>query len=285
MAALFRETGSRLELVIHAAAQPSHDWSALDPATDFTVNANGTLNLLQATPARAPEATFVFISTNKVYGDRPNALPLIEFETRLELPPEHEYYAGIPTSMSIDRSLHSLFGVSKASADLLVQEYGRYFGIPTVCFRAGCVTGPEPRGRRGARVPVVPHALRADGDAVHRLRARRQAGAGQPACAGSRPRNLASTPRRASQPSTTSAAGGTRIARSSRRSPRCEGIAERRLEHTYSLEPRIGDHRWWISDVSEFRRDYPEWEPEYGIDEILQETYDSNVEAWASAAL
>src|SRR5262245_30107427 len=144
--AAFREEDGRIELVIHAAAQPSHDWAAGDPILDFAVNANGTLNLLEATRRHAPDATFIYTSTNKVYGDRPNALPLVELETRLELPPEHEYHDGIDTSMSIDSSLHSLFGVSKAAGDLLVQEYGRYFGMPTACFRCGCITGPVHAG-------------------------------------------------------------------------------------------------------------------------------------------
>ena len=143
---VFRELAGSLELVIHTAAQPSHDWAASDPQTDFTVNANGTLNLLEATRQHAPDATFIFCSTNKVYGDLPNYLPLVELDQRLELPEDHRYHRGIDTSMSIDSSTHSLFGVSKASADLLVQEYGRYFGMPTVCFRGGCLTGPNHAG-------------------------------------------------------------------------------------------------------------------------------------------
>ena len=124
-----------IALVVHTAAQPSHDWAASDPQTDFTVNANGTLNLLEATRRHCPDASFIFCSTNKVYGDLPNSLPLIELEQRLELPDAHLYYQGIDTTMSIDSSTHSLFGVSKAAADLAVQEYGRYFDMPTVCFR------------------------------------------------------------------------------------------------------------------------------------------------------
>src|SRR5581483_5983436 len=143
---VFAEAADSLELVIHAAAQPSHDWAALDPQTDFTINANGTLNLLEATRLRAPSAVFIFCSTNKVYGDLPNQLPLIEQGTRLDLPQGHRYHRGIDTSMSIDRSTHSLFGVSKVAADLLVQEYGRYFDLPTVCFRGGCLTGPNHAG-------------------------------------------------------------------------------------------------------------------------------------------
>src|SRR5207302_2261712 len=143
---VFSELAGKLDLVIHTAAQPSHDWAASDPGTDFTVNANGTLNLLEATRRHAPEATFIFCSTNKVYGDLPNELPLIETDTRLELPADHRWWGGIDTTMSIDRSTHSLFGVSKAAADLMVQEYGRYFELPTVCLRGGCLTGPNHAG-------------------------------------------------------------------------------------------------------------------------------------------
>ncbi|MFL5852847.1 MAG: NAD-dependent epimerase/dehydratase family protein, partial [Solirubrobacteraceae bacterium] len=143
---VFAEHGADLALVIHTAAQPSHDWAARAPHVDFTVNANGTLNLLESARNHAPGASFIFCSTNKVYGDTPNRLPLEEHEERLEIPRDHEYYDGIPTSMSIDGSTHSLFGVSKAAADLLVQEYGRYFDMPTVAFRGGCLTGPNHAG-------------------------------------------------------------------------------------------------------------------------------------------
>ncbi|MEA2426169.1 MAG: CDP-paratose 2-epimerase, partial [Thermoleophilaceae bacterium] len=139
---------SRLELVVHCAAQPSHDWAALEPHTDFSVNALGTLNLLEALRQSKPEATFIFCSTNKVYGDRPNQLPLEDTGSRLELPAGHEYYGGIPTSMSIDQTLHSVFGASKVAADVMVQEYGRYFQMPTVCFRGGCLTGPAHAGAK-----------------------------------------------------------------------------------------------------------------------------------------
>src|SRR6185312_7790158 len=145
---LFARHAGPIEIVVHTAAQPSHDWAASDPHTDFGVNANGTLNLLEATRSHAPDATFVFMSTNKVYGDLPNRLPLVEREERLELPADHPWREGIDTTMSIDHSTHSLFGVSKAAADLLVQEYGRYFDMPTVCFRGGCLTGPQHAGTR-----------------------------------------------------------------------------------------------------------------------------------------
>ncbi|HWW67125.1 MAG TPA: SDR family NAD(P)-dependent oxidoreductase, partial [Solirubrobacterales bacterium] len=145
---IFREHAGRIELVVHTAAQPSHDWAASEPQTDFSVNANGTLNLLEASRAHSPDAPFIFCSTNKVYGDTPNHLPLEELELRLELPESHPYHRGIDTSMSIDASTHSLFGVSKAAADLLVQEYGYYFEMPTVCFRGGCLTGPQHAGAK-----------------------------------------------------------------------------------------------------------------------------------------
>src|SRR6201995_5614388 len=143
---LFREEKGNIAAIVHTAAQPSHDWAARDPQADFTVNANGTLNLLEAARACCPEAPFVFTSTNKVYGDTPNKLPLCELEKRWEIEPGHEYQPGISESMSIDYTKHSLFGASKVAADILVQEYGRYFNMPTVCFRGGCLTGPAHAG-------------------------------------------------------------------------------------------------------------------------------------------
>ena len=143
---LFQEYGADIKLIIHAAAQPSHDWAAREPLTDFKINANGTLNLLEMTRQFCPKAVFIFTSTNKVYGDLPNSLPLNEMETRWDVAKNHPFYDGIDESMSIDQSKHSLFGASKAAADLLVQEYGRYFDMKTVCFRGGCLTGPNHSG-------------------------------------------------------------------------------------------------------------------------------------------
>src|SRR5947209_8270351 len=143
---LFKHNRGGIAAIIHTASQPSHDWAARDPQTDFSVNANGTLNLLEAARSYCPEAPFIFTSTNKVYGDTPNRLPLHELEKRWEITPGHEYEAGISESMSIDFTKHSLFGASKVAADILVQEYGRYFGIPTVSFRGGCLTGPAHAG-------------------------------------------------------------------------------------------------------------------------------------------
>jgi CDP-paratose 2-epimerase len=280
----FASEGGRIELVIHAAAQPSHDWAARDPQTDFMVNANGTLNLLEATRRFAADASFIFCSTNKVYGDTPNRLPLEELETRLELPDDHRYYEGIDTSMSIDRSTHSLFGASKAGADLLVQEYGRYFDMPTVCFRGGCLTGPRHAGAMlhgflaylmkctvtGAPYTVFGYGGKQVRDNIH--------SADLVACF--------EAFRRAPRAAAVYNIGGGRESNCSMLEAiqACERIAGRELEWELAGDNRVGDHRWWISDLSEFRRDYPEWELRYGIEEILREIYEQNVERWTAAA-
>ena len=277
---LFREQAGRVAVVVHAAAQPSHDWAARDPRTDFGVNADGTLNLLEATRAHAPDAPFVFCSTNKVYGDAPNRLPLEEGPTRLDLPESHPCHDGIDTSMSIDRSTHSLFGVSKAAADLLVQEYGRYFDMPTVCLRGGCLTGP---GHAGAElhgflaylmkcvVTGAPYTVFGYGGKQVRdnLHAADFVDAFEAYRADPRPAAVYNI-------------GGGREANCSMLEAisGCERIAGRELDWELSETPRVGDHRWWISDLSEFRADYPDWAPSRGIDEILVEIHDRNAERW-----
>jgi len=280
---LVREHAAGLELVIHAAAQPSHDWAATEPFTDFTINANGTLHLLEALRRHKPEATFVFCSTNKVYGDRPNFLPLVELHTRLELPEGHEYYDCIPISMPIDRSLHSLFGVSKASADLLVQEYGRYFGIPTVCFRGGCLTGPNHAGARlhgflsylmrctvtGEHYTVYGYDGKQVRDNIHSADLVRAFAAFH-----AEPRVAAVYNIGGGRDSNCSMLEAIEL---------CEQIAGRELNWDLGDAPRIGDHRWWISDLAEFRRDYPGWRLTHGIEEILREIHAQNVESWGVA--
>jgi CDP-paratose 2-epimerase len=277
------ENADSLELVIHTAAQPSHDWAASEPHTDFTVNANGTLNLLEATRRHKPDATFVFCSTNKVYGDRPNSLPLQELATRLELPEEHEYFDGIPVTMSIDRCLHSLFGASKAAADLLVQEYGRYFDMPTVCFRGGCLTGPNHAGAQlhgflsylmrctvtGDAYTVFGYDGKQVRDNIHSADLVRAFVA------------FHSAPRAAAVYNI----GGGRASNCSMLEAiaLCEQIAGKTLDWTLGPAPRVGDHRWWISDLDTFTGDYPDWELRYGVEQILREIYESNVETWTGA--
>lgn len=280
---LFAREKRQIGLIVHAAAQPSHDWAANDPRTDFAVNAGGTLNLLEAARRHCPDAPFVFCSTNKVYGDTPNRLPLLELDTRLELPRDHRWHRGIDTSMSIDASTHSLFGVSKAAADLLVQEYGRYFHMPTMSFRGGCITGPNHAGARlhgflsylmrctmtGQPYTVHGHGGRQVRDNIHSADLVRALDA------------FAAAPRAAAVYNL----GGGRDCNCSMLEAidLCERIAGRELDWSLADEPRIGDHRWWISDVSEFQRDYPGWSVEHGIEDILREIHDANAEHWTAA--
>ena len=277
----FAERGGEIELVIHTAAQPSHDWAASDPHTDFEVNALGTLNLLEATRAHAQDATFVFCSTNKVYGDLPNALPLIELPERLELPADHAYYEGIDTSMSIDRSTHSLFGVSKTAADLLVQEYGRYFGDAHRLLSRRLPDRTKPRRHDAARLPLLPDARDGHGRAVHGVRLRRQAGARQHPRGRSR-RGVRGLPRRAaSRRRRLQHRRRARLqlldARGDRALP-ADRRARARLD-AQRAEPR-GDHRWWISDLRPFSRDYPGWGLTRGLEDILREVHEQNAERW-----
>jgi CDP-paratose 2-epimerase len=277
------ERAGEIELVIHTAAQPSHDWAASDPQTDFAVNANGTLNMLEATRKHASGATFVFCSTNKVYGDLPNQLPLVELAERLELGEDHRYYKGIDTTMSIDRSTHSLFGVSKASADLLVQEYGRYFELPTVCFRGGCLTGPNHAGTQlhgflsylmrctmtGEPYTVFGYGGKQVRDNIHAADLIAAFAA------------FHRSPRAAAVYNI----GGGRQSNCSMLEAieQCQEIAGRELQWSLGEENRIGDHRWWISDLEPFKRDYPDWDITHDVREILREIHDRNAERWVAS--
>jgi CDP-paratose 2-epimerase len=279
----FASAPGAISLVIHAAGQPSHDWAARDPQTDFMINANGTLNLLEAARNHAPDATFIFLSTNKVYGDLPNSLPLRELEQRLELPEDHRYFRGIDTSMSIDASTHSLFGVSKAAADLLVQEYGRYFGMPTICFRGGCLTGPGHAGTRlhGFLSYLMRCACTGDPYTVYGYEGKQVRDNIHAADLVAAFDAVHAAPRSAAVYNI----GGGRESNCSvlEAIERCEAITGRPLQWTLSPDCRIGDHRWWITDLDEFRRDYPGWEITRGVDDVLREIFDANAEVWAGA--
>ena len=258
----------RPQLIVHAAAQPSHDLAARRPHDDFEINALATLHLLEAARQWVPDSPFVFLSTNKVYGDSPNRVPLVELETRWDYadPLLHE---GVDESFPIDRSLHSLFGVSKAAADLLVQEYGLNFGVPTVCFRAGCVTGS-----RHAAVELHGFLAYLAG-AVRDESSYRVYGYG-----GKQVRDnlhahdvaqavlaFAERPRSAAVYNL----GGGRANSISMLEAiaRLEELTGKRLDWTYVDEPRRGDHICYISDVRSFRSDYPAWEPEVSLDDML----------------
>jgi CDP-paratose 2-epimerase len=275
---LFGRYGRAVGLVMHAAAQPSHDWAAKEPLVDFDVNARATLVLLEAVRAHCPEAPFIFMSTNKVYGDTPNTLPLCEHETRWEIDAAHRYAAGIDESMSVDATLHSLFGASKLAADVIVQEYGRYFGMPTVCFRGGCLTGPSHSGAqlhgflaylvqcaatdtpytvfgyRGKQVRDNIHSV----DLVRAFDEFRK----RPRCG--QVYNI----------------GGSRFSNCSVREAisLCEEISGRALRVEYREANRTGDHIWWISDVSKFQRDYPEWKLTRDLRSTVAEIYEAQRE-------
>lgn len=275
MERLFSRYGRSVALVIHTAAQPSHDWAAREPFTDFTVNANGTLNLLEMTRRHCPEAPFIFTSTNKVYGDRPNSLPLIETETRWELDEGHPFAAhGIDESMSIDQTLHSLFGASKVAADVLVQEYARYFGLKTACFRGGCLTGP---GHSGAQLhgflaylvkcavtdtpyTVFGYAGKQVRDNIHSL-------------------DLVNAFWHVFQQPRSGAVyniGGGRYSNCSMLEAIAitERLTGRPMTWSYDETNRVGDHIWWISDIRKFMADYPDWSITRGIDQIIAEIHD-----------
>lgn len=259
------------DIVIHTAAQPSHDWAAKEPHTDFSINALGTLVLLESVRQFAPQATFIFTSTNKVYGDQPNYLPLIETDTRWEIDPVHAFHKGIDESMSIDQTLHSVFGASKVAADVMVQEYGKYFGLKTGVFRGGCLTGPNHSGAQlhgflsylvkciatGTPYTIFGHKGKQVRDNIHAhdlvnmfWHFHQNPHAGE-----------------------VYNAGGGRQANVSMLEAiaKVEKLAGKKANVVYHDAPRIGDHIWYISDLSKFKAQYPEWNITYDIDATLKD--------------
>lgn len=259
------------DLIIHTAAQPSHDWAAKEPLTDFSINATGTLILLENMRKHCPQGVFIFTSTNKVYGDLPNELPLVERKKRYELPKRHTYYKGIDESMSIDQSKHSIFGASKVAADVLVQEYGRYFDLRTAAFRGGCLTGPAHSGAKlhgflaylvkcivqGTQYTIFGYKGKQVRDNIHSY-------------------DLITAfyefykkPRKGEVYNI----GGSRHSNISMKEAidKIEEITGNIARVAYDKNARSGDHIWYISDVSKFQRHYPKWKYEYDIDRILLE--------------
>jgi CDP-paratose 2-epimerase len=282
---IFKEYGSNIALVIHTAAQPSHDWAARAPMTDFTVNANGTLNLLEATRQYCPETPFIFTSTNKVYGDTPNRLPLVELETRWEIEPNHTYQSGIREDMSIDQTLHSLFGASKVAADVLVQEYGRYFGLRTACFRGGCLTGPNHSGTRlhGFLAYLMKCAVTGKPYTVYGYKGKQVRDNIHSADLIQAFYEFFKSPRIGEVYNT----GGGRYSNCSMTEAIaiCQDIVGCEMKWTYSEQNRIGDHIWWISDNNKFSEHYPNWKLKYNVPQILREIYEYNHERWKKGAL
>lgn len=280
---VFATYGRDVSTVIHCAAQPSHDWAAREPMTDFSVNATGTLVLLEAARAHCPDAVFVFTSTNKVYGDRPNDLPLVEGETRWSVEPGHPFAEyGIDETMSIDASTHSLFGASKVAADVLVQEYGRYFGMRTGVFRGGCLTGPSHSGTQlhgflaylmkctvtGTPYTIFGHSGKQVRDNIHAvdLVAAFDAFARDP------------------RPGEVYNMGGGPSANVSMLEAieLCQTVAGRSLSWTYDDRTRIGDHIWYVSDLRKFSSHYPDWSITYDVEATLRSIHDEAVERWES---
>lgn len=278
---LFERMGKNISLVIHTAAQPSHDWAEKEPFTDFNVNAGGTLNLLEATRRFSPEAAFIFTSTNKVYGDAPNALPLVEEEFRWEVDKAHRFAEkGITEDMPLDQSMHTIFGVSKVAADLMVQEYGRYFGLRTVCFRAGCLTGPNHSGAQlhgflawlmkcnmtGTRYSVFGYKGKQVRDNLHSSDLVRAFDLFFERPGTARVYNI----------------GGGRFSNCSllEAITLCEKISGRAMNWDYVPTGRRGDHIWWIGDIGRFQSHYPEYKLTYDVNAILREIHDMNRERW-----
>ena len=275
MERIFHEYGSDIKVIIHTAAQPSHDWAAREPFTDFSVNANGTLILLEMTRKYCPEATFIFTSTNKVYGDAPNYLPLVEQETRWELDKSHPYAAlGIDETMSIDYTTHSLFGASKVAADVLVQEYGRYFHMRTVCFRGGCLTGPEHSSTQlhGFLAYVMKCAITGEHYTVFGYKGKQVRDNIHSYDLVNMFWHFYQDPRSGEVYN----AGGARHSNCSMLEAirACEEVTGKRMNWSYSENNRIGDHIWWISDVSKFKTHYPSWSYKFNMLDILQQLFE-----------
>lgn len=270
---IFKEYNQDIALVIHTAAQPSHDWAAREPLTDFGVNATGTLHLLELTRQYCPDAVFIFTSTNKVYGEHPNRLPLIETDTRWELPVTHPYYNGIDESMSIDSTKHSVFGASKVAADVMTQEYGRYFGLKTGVFRGGCLTGPRHAGAQlhGFLSYLMKCTLTKQPYTIFGYKGKQVRD------------NIHATDLNemfyqfylAPRPGAVYNAGGGRFACCSMLEAitLCNEITGNKLNYSYADTPRSGDHIWYISSLQRFQDDYPNWHWKYDLRTTLVEMY------------
>jgi CDP-paratose 2-epimerase len=256
------------DLIVHCAAQPSHDLAAQRPFDDFEVNAVGTLNLLEAARMHAPESPFAFLSTNKVYGDAPNEVELVELDSRWDYV---DGRAGIDESCRVDETQHSLFGASKLAADVLVQEYGRYFGLPTVCFRAGCVTGPRQAGveLHGFLAYLAQTVVRGG---IYRIYGYKGKQVRDNIHATDVSSAVLAFAERPSAGAVYNLGGGRHNSISVLEAiERFEELTGRGLEREYVDEPRRGDHICYITDLARFRRDHPEWELTISLDGILSE--------------
>ena len=268
---IFLKYKKNIKVIIHAAAQPSHDWAKNQPFIDFDINARGTLNLLELTKQYCPKTPFIFMSTNKVYGDNPNFLPLVEKKTRWEIKNNHKYRDGIDETMSIDNCTHSFFGASKAYSDLIVQEYGKNVGLKTACFRAGCITGPNHSGAKlhGFLSYLVKSSLQNKKYTLIGYK-------GKQVRDNIHSEDLVSCfwefykkPKMGEVYNT----GGGRYSNCSiiEALNLVEAITGKKIKKKILKENRVGDHIWYVSSMSKFKRDYPNWRQNYSSKKIIHE--------------
>ena len=269
---IFKKFNKKISIIIHTAAQPSHDWAIKEPVTDFTVNANGTLNLLECTRKYCPTAKFIFTSTNKVYGDNPNKFQLIKKGNRFEVKKNHHYFNGINENLSIDNCVHSLFGVSKASSDLLAQEYGKNIGLYTIIFRAGCITGTNHSSAEyhGFLSYLVKKCLK---DKNYKIIGYKGMQVRDNIHSKDLIRCFWEYYKNPKKKGEVYNIGGSRFSNCSvlEALNKVEKFANIKIKKTYIKKSRTGDHKWWISDILKFKKDYPRFKLTYNTDKIIRE--------------
>ena len=268
---IFRKYKNSIKLIIHSAAQPSHDWAKKRPFVDFNINALGTLNLLNLTKKYSYNAPFIFMSTNKVYGDNPNLLPLRELNSRWEILKKHKYFRGINESMSLDNSIHSFFGASKCYADLIVQEYGKNEGLKTVCFRASCITGPNHSGAKlhGFLSYLVKTSLKRKKYYIFGYKGKQVRDNIHSHDLVECFWNYFKKPRVGE---VYNIGGGRKSNCSVIEALNCvELLTSIKVKRIYHKVNRIGDHIWYVSDTRKFRKHYPQWKQRYETKKIIEE--------------
>ena len=273
---IFKKFKKNISLIIHCAAQPSHDYGKNHPIIDFNVNATGTLNLLELTKKYCDTAPFIFMSTNKVYGDNPNRLKLIEKKNRWELDAKHKYFKGIDENFSIDDCTHSFFGVSKTYADLIVQEYGKNVGLKTVCFRGGCITGPNHSGAKlhGFLSFLVKQSLSEKKYTIIGYKGKQVRD------------NLHSSDLincfwefyKKPKKGVVYNIGGGRFSNCSivEAIDKIQKLTKTKIKIQFLKENRVGDHIWYITNNNKFKKDYPNWKQKYNTDRIIRELIEEN---------